>query len=92
MAAVALDIERDLQLCAATAVEDRLQDNVSDTLVSLMEADMKVRALFKRITLLSMPNDIMCPKSNLQSQVWMLTGDKQETAINIAFSCGLFQV
>lgn len=42
MAAVALDIERDLQLSAATAVEDRLQDNVSDTLVSLMEADMKV--------------------------------------------------
>jgi magnesium-transporting ATPase (P-type) len=34
----------------------------------------------------------MCPKRNLQSQVWMLTGDKQETAINIAFSCGLFQV
>jgi P-type E1-E2 ATPase len=25
-------------------------------------------------------------------QVWMLTGDKQETAINIAYSCGLFQV
>ena len=47
MAAVALDIERDLQLCAATAVEDRLQDNVSDTLVSLMEADMKVRAPFQ---------------------------------------------
>jgi hypothetical protein len=42
MAAVALDIERNLQLCAATAVEDRLQDNVSDTLVSLMEADIKV--------------------------------------------------
>jgi len=38
-----------------------------------------------------MPNDIMCPKRILQSQVWMLTGDKQETAINIAFSCGLFQ-
>jgi magnesium-transporting ATPase (P-type) len=47
MAAVALDIERDLELCAATAVEDRLQDNVSDTLVSLMEADMKVRATFQ---------------------------------------------
>jgi len=64
LAAVALDIERDLLLCAASAVEDRLQDNVADTLVSLMEADMKV---------------------------WMLTGDKQETAINIAYSCGLFQ-
>jgi hypothetical protein len=42
MAVVAQDIERDLLLCAATAVEDRLQDNVSDTLVSLMEADIKV--------------------------------------------------
>ena len=47
LAAVALDIERDLRLCAATAVEDRLQDNVSDTLVSLMEADMKVTARFE---------------------------------------------
>ena len=42
LAAVAVDIERDLLLCAASAVEDRLQDNVADTLVSLMEADMKV--------------------------------------------------
>jgi hypothetical protein len=47
MTAVAQDIERDLLLCAATAVEDRLQDNVSDTLVSLMEADIKVRLNIK---------------------------------------------
>jgi hypothetical protein len=50
MAAVALDIECNLQLCAATAVEDRLQDNVSDTLVSLMEADMKVDEIFESKT------------------------------------------
>jgi hypothetical protein len=47
LAVVAQDIERDLLLCAATAVEDRLQDNVSDTLVSLMEADIKVCIYFK---------------------------------------------
>jgi len=94
LAAVAVDIERDLLLCAASAVEDRLQDNVADTLVSLMEADMKVhptrrhkspRAARRRLQKLTVNSDAT-------RQVWMLTGDKQETAINIAFSCGLFQV
>ena len=45
----------------ATAVEDALQDDVKDTLVSLRKAGMKV---------------------------WVLTGDKVETALNIAYSCG----
>lgn len=46
----------------ATGIEDRLQDGVPDTIVSLQEAGMKI---------------------------WVLTGDKQETAVNIAYSCKL---
>lgn len=51
----------DFELLGATAVEDALQDDINDTLVSLRAAGIKV---------------------------WVLTGDKVETALNIAFSCG----
>ncbi|XP_075157992.1 phospholipid-transporting ATPase IF-like [Haematobia irritans] len=54
-------VERDLELLGATAVEDALQDNVADTLISLKQAGIKT---------------------------WVLTGDKMETALNIAISCG----
>lgn len=54
-------IERNLDLLGATAVEDALQDDVADTLVSLQKAGIKI---------------------------WVLTGDKVETALNIALSCG----
>jgi P-type E1-E2 ATPase len=51
-----------LQVIGATAIEDKLQDEVGETIDSLMKAGIKV---------------------------WVLTGDKIETAINIAFSCKL---
>lgn len=54
-------IESGLDLLGATAVEDALQDDVRDTLVSIRAAGIKV---------------------------WVLTGDKIETALNIALSCG----
>lgn len=54
-------IENGLELLGATAVEDALQDDVRDTLVSLRAAGIKI---------------------------WVLTGDKVETALNIALSCG----
>lgn len=54
-------IESGLELLGATAVEDALQDDVRDVLVSLREAKIKI---------------------------WVLTGDKIETALNIAYSCG----
>lgn len=47
---------QNLQLLGATAIEDRLQDQVPETIETLMKADIKI---------------------------WILTGDKQETAINI---------
>jgi phospholipid-transporting ATPase len=55
-------IEKDLVLLGATAIEDKLQDGVPDTIHTLMEAGIRV---------------------------WVLTGDRQETAINIGFSCKL---
>ena len=55
-------IERDLSLIGGTAIEDRLQDGVPDTIALLADAGIKL---------------------------WVLTGDKVETAINIGFSCNL---
>lgn len=62
MEAAAEIIEQDLTLLGGTAIEDRLQDGVPDTIALLAEAGIKL---------------------------WVLTGDKVETAINIGFSCNL---
>lgn len=56
------EIERDLELTGSTAIEDRLQDCVADTIRFVKDAGIKV---------------------------WVLTGDKVETAINIGLSAGL---
>ena len=55
-------IEHDFYLLGATAIEDKLQDGVPDTIHVLQEAGIKI---------------------------WVLTGDRQETAINIGMSCKL---
>ncbi|EAQ86327.1 hypothetical protein CHGG_07580 [Chaetomium globosum CBS 148.51] len=52
-------IEQDYELAGATAIEDKLQQGVPETIDKLRRANIKV---------------------------WMLTGDKRETAINIAHS------
>lgn len=59
---VASSIEQNLTLLGGTAIEDRLQDGVPDTIALLGRAGIKL---------------------------WVLTGDKVETAINIGFSCNL---
>ncbi|XP_014440980.1 phospholipid-transporting ATPase IK [Tupaia chinensis] len=56
------EIEQDLKLLGVTAIEDRLQDGVPDTIKCLKKGNIKV---------------------------WVLTGDKQETAVNIGFACQL---
>ncbi|KAF3432268.1 hypothetical protein FNV43_RR27007 [Rhamnella rubrinervis] len=61
---VAQNIERDLILLGATAVEDKLQNGVPDCIDKLAQAGIKI---------------------------WVLTGDKMETAINIGFSCSLLR-
>ena len=55
-------IEQKFELAGATAIEDKLQDGVPDTIEKLRRANIKV---------------------------WMLTGDKRETAINIGHSARL---
>ncbi|KAI8876251.1 phospholipid-translocating P-type ATPase [Backusella circina FSU 941] len=55
-------IEQGLVLLGATAIEDKLQEGVPDTIHTLQEAGI---------------------------HVWVLTGDRQETAINIGYSCKL---
>jgi len=55
----ALAIEKDLHIVGATAIEDRLQDGVPETIHNLEEAGIKL---------------------------WVLTGDKRETAIEIGYS------
>ena len=62
MADVADRIERNLELVGTTAIEDKLQQGVPDTIDLLSRAGIKI---------------------------WVLTGDKQETAINIGFACSL---
>ena len=62
--AVAETIEVDLRLVGATAIEDKLQDGVPQTLSCLREAGIAV---------------------------WLLTGDKQDTAINIGLSSSLIE-
>ncbi|KAK7347402.1 hypothetical protein VNO80_21932 [Phaseolus coccineus] len=58
------NIEKDLILLGATAVEDKLQDGVPECIDKLAQAGIKL---------------------------WVLTGDKMETAINIGFSCSLLR-
>ncbi|CCH40607.1 phospholipid-translocating ATPase [Wickerhamomyces ciferrii] len=57
-------LENNLELAGTTAIEDKLQDGVSDTIEKLRRAGIKL---------------------------WMLTGDKRETAINIGYSCKLIK-
>ncbi|XP_039517002.1 phospholipid-transporting ATPase IC [Pimephales promelas] len=56
------EIENNLLLIGATAIEDKLQDGVPETIAKLAKADIKI---------------------------WVLTGDKKETAENIGYSCEL---
>lgn len=57
-------IERGLEITGATAIEDKLQYGVPDSIDKLRLAGIKI---------------------------WMLTGDKRETAINIGHSCSLIK-
>ena len=53
-------IEREMQLVGATAIEDKLQEGVSNCIAQLKAAGFRV---------------------------WVLTGDKVETAMNSGMSC-----
>ncbi|KAK3240825.1 hypothetical protein CYMTET_49367 [Cymbomonas tetramitiformis] len=57
-------IEKDLELIGATAIEDKLQEGVGQTIAQLKAAGLRL---------------------------WVLTGDKVETAVNIAMACLLLR-
>jgi phospholipid-translocating ATPase len=56
------ELESELILAGVTAIEDKLQDGVPETIKQILLAGIKL---------------------------WVLTGDKLETAINIGYSCNL---
>uniref|UniRef100_A0A9L0RQZ9 Phospholipid-transporting ATPase n=1 Tax=Equus caballus TaxID=9796 RepID=A0A9L0RQZ9_HORSE len=60
LATVYEEVESDMMLLGATAIEDKLQQGVPETIALLTLANIKI---------------------------WVLTGDKQETAVNIGYSC-----
>ncbi|XP_043909903.1 phospholipid-transporting ATPase IC-like [Protopterus annectens] len=60
--AVYEEMETELKLLGVTAIEDKLQDGVPETIQKLQKGNIKI---------------------------WVLTGDKQETAVNIGFACKL---
>ncbi|XP_026991769.1 phospholipid-transporting ATPase 11C isoform X2 [Tachysurus fulvidraco] len=62
--AVYNQVETDMSLIGATAVEDRLQEEAAETMEALHGAGMKV---------------------------WVLTGDKMETAKSTCYACRLFR-
>lgn len=59
---IGAEIEDDLSLLGTTAIEDKLQEGVGESIEKIRRAGIKM---------------------------WMLTGDKRETAINIGYSCKL---
>ncbi|XP_017261311.1 phospholipid-transporting ATPase ID isoform X2 [Kryptolebias marmoratus] len=58
------EIEQGMKLLGATAIEDKLQEGVPETIARLNLADIKI---------------------------WVLTGDKLETAMNIGYSCNMLR-
>ncbi len=57
-------IESELEIIGATAIEDKLQDGVPETISALHEAGI---------------------------YLWVLTGDKRETAVNIGYACHILR-
>lgn len=57
-------IEINFDLVGSTAIEDKLQEGVPETIKQIKKAGIKL---------------------------WVLTGDKIETAVNIGYSCGLLE-
>jgi len=57
------EMESELSLLGCTAIEDKLQEDVPETIADLRAAGIKV---------------------------WMLTGDKVDTAVNIGLACALW--
>ncbi|MFM7856996.1 MAG: hypothetical protein ACKO96_35005 [Flammeovirgaceae bacterium] len=59
-----MEIEHSFRISGSTAIEDRLQEGVPESIIHIRRAEINL---------------------------WVLTGDKIETAINIGYSSGLLE-
>lgn len=120
LAALYNEAEAGLELVGVTAIEDKLQAGVPESIHTLLQAGIKVFMRYRWLTShfqnsvhnwiirkTSSPNipslnaPEVLPSDNLANyklqnhnfclQVWVITGDKQETAINIAIACKLIR-
>ena len=106
-------IEKDLQLLGATAIEDKLQLGVPDTIATLALAGIRILLLTDLSlyvnhtrthafthrqrerethtrTYMSIYGCIYV-YTHTGIRIWVLTGDKRETAENIGFACNLLR-
>lgn len=105
VAAVVESLEREMELLCLTGVEDQLQADVRPTLELLRNAGIKVSKEINTYTRLMLANSVYsvycacaffmlhlqstCMLILFSAQIWMLTGDKLETATCIAKSSHL---
>ncbi|KAJ9527131.1 hypothetical protein QJQ45_025174, partial [Haematococcus lacustris] len=82
VSAAALELEKELELVGLTAIEDRLQAS----------RELKTSRVLGRRAQAKMEGVPEALQSLLAAgiKVWMITGDKRETAVNIAVSAALF--
>ena len=64
MAKLQEELEVEFDLIGSTAIEDKLQEDVAQTIYDIRQAGIRV---------------------------WVLTGDKIETAMNIGYACKLLE-
>jgi magnesium-transporting ATPase (P-type) len=76
-------IERDLTIIGATGIEDKLQDGVPETIEDLgnHSTDSSSIHVYKRV--------FRRRAGTAGIKLWVLTGDKVETAVNIGYASKL---
>jgi magnesium-transporting ATPase (P-type) len=91
------EMERDLVLIGATGIEDKLQKGVPEAIQYLLDVrrahPRRRRRLYDVPRLCATHQTDPPERVGLQAgmKVWVITGDKQETAINIAYSSRLLR-
>eukprot|EP00798_Chlamydomonas_sp_ICE-L_P023701 gene23701-9242_t len=81
------ETEKNLRLLGCSAIEDKLQEGVPQCIKSLANAGIRCTAIEDKLQE-GVPR---CIKSLADAgiRLWVLTGDKLETAVNIGFACSL---
>ena len=88
------EIEKNLQLAGATAIEDKLQVILNLLIVQRRVGMIFFSSLIKYHIKFFIKDGVPQTIQNILTagiKLWVLTGDKQETAINIGHSCKLLK-